>query len=282
MPGAASQRARTVPLARGRLLRIDRPLVMAIVNATPDSFSDGGRLEALGPAALEEYVGGLLAAGADILDVGGESTRPGHQRVPPDEEKRRILPVLAAIRRAAPEAVVSVDTRNAAVAAAALAAGADFVNDVSALGDPAMAGVVRAARCGVVLMRHEPLDAKAVAASCAAQLTQLVERARASGLRDDQILLDPGLGFGDPPGGDVAANLALLTQGATHPSGLPVVVGASRKRFLGTMTGEAVPERRLGASVAAALLAVQHGAAVVRVHDVRETAQALRVLQAFP
>jgi dihydropteroate synthase len=266
-----------IPLARGRRLAIDRPLVMGILNATPDSFSDGGRLAT--PAAVEARVRQMLADGADLLDVGGESTRPGHAPVAAVEEVRRVVPVVQAIRRLAPQAVVSIDTSKAAVAKAALAAGADLVNDVSALGDQGMAGVVREAGCALVLMRHRPLHGSDVVAAARAQLDALVVSAVAQGIPEDAILVDPGLGFGDPPGGDVAANLALLRAAPRLASGRPVVVGASRKRFLGTMTGEAVADRRVGASVAAAVLAVQGGADIVRVHDVKQTVQALRVLR---
>jgi dihydropteroate synthase len=269
-----------VPLARGRRLAIDRPLVMGILNATPDSFSDGGRLAS--PQAVDERIRRILADGADLLDVGGESTRPGHTPVAAAEEIRRVVPVIEAIRRLAPDAVVSIDTSKAAVAEAALAAGADLVNDVSALGDQGMAGVVREAGCAVVLMRHRPLRGTEVVAAAQAQLDALVISAVAQGIPEGAILVDPGLGFGDPPGGDVAANLALLRAGARLGGRRPVVVGASRKRFLGTMTGEAVANRRVGASVAAAVLAVQGGADIVRVHDVKETVQALRVLRLTP
>lgn len=253
---------------------------MGILNATPDSFSDGGRLAT--PEALDARIRAMVAAGADLLDVGGESTRPGHQPVAADEEVRRVLPVVAAIRRLAPQAVVSIDTSKAAVAQAALAAGADLVNDVSALGDAGMARVVREADCAIVLMRHRPLRGPDVVAAARDQLDALVTRAVAQGIPEEAILVDPGLGFGDPPGGDVAANLALLRAAGALSSGRPVVVGASRKRFLGTMTGEAVADRRVGASLAAAVLAVQGGADIVRVHDVRETVQALRVLGSLP
>ncbi|HUR25125.1 MAG TPA: dihydropteroate synthase [Candidatus Thermoplasmatota archaeon] len=273
------QPARFLPLARGRRLAIDRPLVMGILNATPDSFSDGGRLHSPGSTEFAESVQQMLADGADILDVGGESTRPGHKPVAAAEELRRVVPVIQAIRRLAPQAVVSIDTSKAAVARAALAAGADLVNDVSALGDPGMAGVVREAGCSVVLMRHRPLPGADLVAAARAQLDTLVASAVAQGVPETAILVDPGLGFGDPPGGDVAANLALLRSSSLLSAGRPVLVGASRKRFLGTMTGEAVADRRVGASVAAAVLAVQGGADVVRVHDVKETVQALRVLR---
>ena len=270
---------RSLPLARGRQLALDRPLVMGILNATPDSFSDGGRLAT--PAAVEARIRQMLADGADVLDVGGESTRPGHTPVAADEEVRRVVPVIEAIRRIAPHAVVSIDTSKAAVAAAALAAGADLVNDVSALGDAGMAAVVREAGCALVLMRHRPLRGDDVVEAARQQLDALVASAVAQGIAEDALVVDPGLGFGDPPGGDVQANLALLRSARQVSGGRPVLVGASRKRFLGTLTGEGVADRRVGASVAAALLAVDGGADLVRVHDVAETVQALKVQAAI-
>ena len=260
-------------LARGRKLSIQRPLVMAILNATPDSFSDGGELG--DDAGIGRRIRAAVSEGADILDVGGESTRPGHVAVPADEELRRVLPVLAAIRRIAPRAVVSIDTRKAAVADAALEAGADFVNDVSGLGDPAMADVVRSAGCAVVLMRSGPLVGDPVDA-CGDQLAQLVRRAQTAGLSRDQLILDPGLGFGDPPGADAVANLALLRGVARYAQGLPVLIGASRKRFVGALSKEPVASRRVQGSVEAARQAVAAGASIVRVHDVAATVQAIR------
>ncbi len=271
MPGVV------LPLARGRTLRIERPLVMAILNATPDSFSDGGSLPT-GPA-LESQVRKLLAAGADILDVGGESTRPGHALVPAEEEARRVLPVIAAIRRAAPQAIVSIDTRKAVVARTALEAGADFINDVSGLADLAMAGVVREAGCAVVLMRDQPCAGDVVAA-CRTHLADVVAKAQAAGILPSAMIVDPGLGFGDPPGADVAANLALLRGARHYAQGRPVLLGASRKRFVGALAGEADPKRRVAGSVAAAVAAVQAGVSIVRVHDVAETVAALRPLAA--
>jgi len=189
------------------------------------------------------------------------------------------VPAIRALRAEAPEAVLSVDTRKAEVAREALAAGADFVNDVSGMADAQMTEVVHHAGCAVVLMRHEPMlgGPGSVAQACAAQLHGLVTRARAAGLREDQLLVDPGIGFGDPPGGDPQAMLGLLRSVRTWDQGLPVVVGASRKRAIGWLTGVTQPDARMAGSVAAALLAVNSGAAIVRVHDVAQTAQALRV-----
>lgn len=250
---------------------------MGILNATPDSFSDGGRLAT--PEDAVRRAVEMLAQGADLLDVGGESTRPGHAPVAAEEEVRRVVPVLQAIRRAAPHAVLSIDTRKAAVAAAAIAAGADLVNDVSALGDVGMAAVVRKAGCAVVLMRHRPLLGADVVAAARGQLDAAVAGAVAQGIAESALVVDPGLGFGDPPGADVAANLRLLQASREVGGGRPVLVGASRKRFLGTLSGEAQADRRVGSSVAAAVLAVQGGAAIVRVHDVKETVDALRVVR---
>jgi dihydropteroate synthase len=268
----------SVPLARGRRLDLGHVRVMAILNATPDSFSDGGLLPT--PEAVRDRALQALAQGADLLDLGGESTRPGHRPVPAEEEMRRVLPALRELRRAAPDAVVSIDTRKAEVARAAIAAGADLVNDVSGGGDPAMAEVVREAGCALVVMRHEPIRG-GLAEGCRAELGRRLEALAAAGVAREAIVLDPGLGFGDPPGGDPEANLALVRSIPEWSGGHPVLVGASRKRFVGTLTGVARPEARVAGSVAVALLAAQSGAAIVRVHDVAPTVEALRVLRAF-
>lgn len=258
-------------LADGRELELSRPLVMAILNATPDSFSDGGQLA----RDLDGRIRAAAAAGADLLDVGGESTRPGHTAVSADEELLRVVPVVEACRRLAPDVPVSIDTRKPVVAEAALDAGAALVNDVSGMDDPEMAELVLEHDCAIVLMRHQALVGSDVVAACRRELGALVARARDAGIPDDAIVLDPGLGFGDPPGGDVAANRALLRGVSDYGHGFPVLVGASRKRFLAQ--GEPEPARRLAPSVAAAVEAVQAGAAIVRVHDVKETVDALRM-----
>lgn len=285
-------------LAGGRELELSRPMVMAILNATPDSFSDGGHLA----RDIDGRIRAAVAAGADLLDVGGESTRPGHTPVSADEELLRVVPVVEACRRLAPEVPVSIDTRKPVVAEAALEAGAALVNDVSGMDDPEMAELVLEHDCGIVLMRSQALRpptghgihgikgiqsgspdsvdsvARWVVGACRDELAGLVARARNAGIPDDAIVLDPGLGFGDPPGGDVAANQALLRGVGDYGQGFPVLVGASRKRFLAQ--GEPEPARRVAPSVAAAVEAVRAGAAIVRVHDVKETVDALRVLRA--
>ena len=260
-------------LAGGTRVPLRRPLVMAIVNATPDSFSDGGLLPT--GHALEDHIRDLLRQGADILDVGGESTRPGHEPVDAQEELRRVLPVLAAIRRVDAEAPISIDTSKAEVARAALAAGASFVNDVRALADPGMAPVVKAADCSLVLMRHAPCHG-AIVQAARAQLDHHVRDALAAGVQEDRIVVDPGLGFGDPPGSDVVANMALVRGIRDYARGRPVLIGASRKRFIGTMTNEPDPARRVAGSVAVAIEAAKAGAAVLRVHDVGATVDGLR------
>ncbi|MEK6985643.1 MAG: dihydropteroate synthase [Candidatus Thermoplasmatota archaeon] len=249
---------------------------MGILNATPDSFSDGGRLAAADSPDLLLQIRRMLDDGADILDIGGESTRPGHVAVPAEEELRRVLPVIRRIREEFGESVISIDTRKAAVAKAALAAGADVVNDVSGFGDPGMAAVVRDAGCSVILMRNLPCRGDVVAAASDQLAELLAEATEMYGLDAEQVILDPGLGFGDPPGGDVEANFALLRNVSSYGHGRPVLIGASRKRFIGAWTGESNPARRSAGSVAAARLAVESGAAIVRVHDVAETVAALK------
>lgn len=262
-----------LPLARGGRLVLDRCLVMGILNATPDSFSDGGDLDR--PGVLAPRVQAMLDGGADLLDVGGESTRPGHDPVPAEEEVRRVVPVIQAIRRIDPDVPVSIDTRKAAVAEAALGAGADLVNDVSGLGDPGMAAVVRAAGCAVVLMRDQDLDGGIVAA-CRDALAGIVARAEAAGIPTEHTVVDPGLGFGARPGPHVADNLALIDHPDAYAAGRPVLIGASRKRFVGQWAGVADARGRVDPSVQIAVRAARAGAAMVRVHDVPETVQALR------
>lgn len=265
------------------VLSLERTLVMGIVNVTPDSFSDGGD-HATAEAAVEHGLR-LAAEGADVLDVGGESTRPGSDEVPPEVEAARVLPV---IERLASEAGVpiSVDTRHAEVARAALEAGASIVNDVSGFRDPAMVEVAAASDAGLVVMHMlgEPKTMQAdpryddVVAEVAAFLAERVAALRAAGVDAARICIDPGIGFGKT----LEHNLALLRAlPQLGDLGCPVLVGASRKRMIGDITGEPEPKRRLGGSVAVAVWAAVHGARIVRVHDVRETRQALAVWAAL-
>ena len=266
---------RSIPLARS--------CVVGIVNVTPDSFSDGGRH--LAPADALAGARGMQEAGAAVLDVGGESTRPGAATPDEDEELRRVVPVVRAL--AAEIALpISVDTRRSRVAEAALAAGAEIVNDVSALAhDPRMAGVVRDAGAGVVLMhmRGDPatMDAQAtygdVAAEVAAELAERRDRALEAGIAREAIVLDPGLGFAKRP----EHNFALLDRLASVTAlGHPVMVGPSRKRFLGAATGAPV-DRRDAATAAACVAARIRGARLFRVHDVAAAVEALAVADAM-
>lgn len=259
-----------------------RTLVMGVLNVTPDSFSDGGRY--LDPEAAIARGRELLAQGADLLDLGAESTRPGAAEVPADEQLRRLEPVVAALVRE-PGVVLSVDTRSAAVAARALEWGVHVVNDVSALGDPAMAGVVAPGGAGLVLMhmRGTPATMQTdlryddVVAEVGAHLKRRMAVAAAAGIDAERIALDPGIGFGK----SAAQSLRLLARGDDLAAlGRPLLVGASRKSFLARLLGDAPADRRLEASLAAAALAVFLGARVVRAHDVAETVRVVKVAEA--
>ena len=260
-----------------------RPALMGILNVTSDSFSDGGRH--LDPAVAVAAGLEMAAAGAAVVDVGGESTRPGAKPVPPAEERARIEPVVRGL--AAQGVTVSVDTRNAITMAAALDAGARIVNDVSALAHDAEAAALVAARgCPVVLMhmRGQPdtmmglTHYSDVAAEVAAELAARAAVAEAAGVVRGAIALDPGIGFAK----DREGNLALLARlGVLLGLGFPLVVGVSRKSFIGRTGGEPAPQQRLPGSLAAGLAACLSAAAVLRVHDVAETVQALRVWRAI-
>ena len=262
---------------------LDRPRVMAIVNVTPDSFSDGG--ERLDPAQAIDDGLRFVSEGADIVDVGGESTRPGAPPVPVEEELRRVLPVVEAL--AGKGVVVSIDTRRAAVARACLDVGARIVNDVSALiDDPALVSLVAERGAPVVLMhrrgrQEDKYDGPAYADVVEDVGTFLLSRARtceAAGIARDRIALDPGVGFGKSP----AENLALVSgAGQLAEMGYPVLVGSSRKGFIGRLTGIKAPRLRDPASVWLAVEAARRGASIVRVHDVAGTCQALAVWAAM-
>lgn len=259
-----------------------RTLVMGIVNVTPDSFSDGGRF--LTPEAAVEHSRRLLEEGADLIDLGAESTRPGSSPVDPDEQIRRLTPVIEAVV-GMPGAVVSVDTQDAGVAARALELGAHLINDISALGDPGMARVVADHGAGLVLMHMQGVPTTMqtdprytdVVREVALFLADRKATAQAGGVRDECLAVDPGLGFGKT----LEHNLALLASldWFAHLR-RPVLVGASRKGFLGRLTGDAPSEDRLEASLAAAAIAAWQGARILRVHDVAATRRALAVVDA--
>lgn len=259
-----------------------RPAVMGIVNVTPDSFSDGGKF--VDPARALAHGQALLAEGADILDVGGESTRPGAGAVEAAVEAQRVVPVIAALHEKRPEVPISVDTSKPEVAAAALTAGAAIVNDVTGGRHPDMLPLVAARGAAIVLMhmrgtpatmQHDTSYADVVA-EVTAWLGERAGAAAAAGIPAERIWLDPGIGFGK----DVEGNLRLLAHlGDLAALGHPVVLGASRKSFIGHLTKAAVGDRLPG-SLAALVPLVRLSRAVARVHDVAATCQFLTVLQA--
>lgn len=263
---------------------LTEPRIMGIVNVTPDSFSDGGSHQ--GVAAAMAHAEKLLADGAHILDIGGESTRPGSPAVPLDEELRRVLPVVEAA--VALQVPISVDTYKPEVMQAVLDAGADIINDIWALRQPgARAAVAAHPSCGICLMHMHAnpqtmhLQHMDAAQDVIAQVLQFLQQQTFElcvlGVQKDRIVWDAGTGFGKT----VEQNFALLQQQPVlAAAGYPLLAGWSRKGSLGKVTGREVGER-MPASIAAALLAAEHGAAVVRVHDVRETADALAVLGAM-
>jgi len=264
-------------------LSMDRPRIMGILNVTPDSFSDGGLFLRPEAALMQAR---KMAAGADILDIGGESTRPGAAEVDAAEETARTAPVIAALRAGGLDVPISIDTRKAAVADAAFAAGATILNDVTALQfDPAMAAAAAASGRPVILMhsiatpqtmQNDPyyddvlLD---VYDALAARLAEAV----AAGIPHKKLAVDPGIGFGKT----LQHNLTLLSRlSLFHNLGVPVLLGASRKRFIGTISAESDAQKRLPGSLAVALAGVAQGMQMIRVHDVAETRQALSLWQA--
>ncbi|MDN7182403.1 dihydropteroate synthase [Caballeronia sp. SEWSISQ10-4 2] len=274
------------PLQCGRFrLSFERPLIMGILNVTPDSFSDGGRFVAR-DAALAQAAD-MIRDGADIIDIGGESTRPGAPPVPLDEELARVIPVIEALRSAG--VPLSIDTYKPAVMRAALNAGADMVNDIWGLRREGAVDAVKDSTCGVCVMHmlgepqtmqiHEPVY-RDVVTEVREFFEERVRTLTSEGIALERICLDPGFGFGKSV---IDHNYALLAHFAeTRPSNLrvPLLAGMSRKSMLGAVTGRTQPAERVAASVAAAVCAAQRGAAIVRVHDVAATSDALKVWQA--
>jgi len=260
------------------------PVVVGILNVTPDSFSDGG--DFLDPEAAAEHAAAMLDEGAEILDLGGESTRPGSDPVSQEEEIRRIVPVLERILAVRPGAVISVDTYRAGTATAALEAGARLINDVTALrGDPRMASVVKEAACPVILMhmQGEPKTMQRephyedVVREVRDFLTRRAEYAVAAGIGPENVIVDPGIGFGK----NLEHNLDLLCNlDAIVDLGFPVLIGASRKTFIGSITGVQEAKVRAFGTVATTVLAYERGATFFRVHDVRANSEALAVAEA--
>ena len=278
-PVAGSARSeKKSPDRLARLLALGRPIVMGVLNVTPDSFSDGGRF--LDPVDAIDQARRMIAEGADLLDIGAESTRPygGAVAVPIAEEMRRLGPVLPAVVGLG--VPVSIDTMKAEVAAWALAAGAAIVNDVWGLQrDGELARVVAQHAVPVIIMHNREAADPAIdiVADICAFFSRSLDIAARAGIARQNIVLDPGIGFGKTPEQSLTA-IARLPE--LKSFGLPLLVGASRKRFIDTVS-PAPPDQRLGGSIAAHLLAVAGGAAIIRTHDVAETVQALRVTAAI-
>jgi dihydropteroate synthase len=271
-------------LRAGTLTAGPGPVVVGILNVTPDSFSDGG--DFLDPQAAAEHAATMLDEGAEILDVGGESTRPGSDPVSQEEETRRVVSVLERILSVRPEAVISVDTYRAGTATAALEAGASLVNDVTAFrGDPRMASVIQEAACPVILMhmQGEPKTMQKephygdVVGEVRDFLAERGEYAVAAGVRPENVIVDPGIGFGK----NLEHNLDLLRNlDAIVDLGFPVLIGASRKSFIEKITGVQEARDRVSGTVATTVLAYERGATFFRVHDVRANREALAVAEA--
>ena len=243
----------------------DSPKIMGILNVTPDSFSDGDKY--LAPDSALRHVGEMLEAGADIIDIGGESTRPGHVPVSADEELRRVVPVIKALSKEYPQAIMSIDTSKAEVASAALQEGVRIVNDVTALeyGGMAMVKAISAFKAGCILMHPRGVGQ----GDCTEDVKEyLAERIRfaveATGLDEEYFAVDPGIGFGKT----LEQNMELtISSNRLHSLGRPVLIGVSRKSFIGALTGRKVEERGIG-TAAAVCLSVYMGADILRVHDV--------------
>ena len=269
-------------LPRNRRLDLSRTKLMGILNVTPDSFSDGGQF--IGQTAALQQVQQMLANGADIIDIGGESTRPGAKDVNLDDELARVIPVIHSIRQLYPDLPISVDTSKARVMAEAIAVGADIINDVRALQEPEALEVAVAAKVPVCLMhmqgqprsmQHQP-SYQQVVQEVLAFLQQRAEVCIAAGITRQQIIFDPGFGFGK----SLAHNYELLSAMSQFvETGYPVLAGMSRKSMIGQLLNRDVAERLAG-SIACATIAVMKGAQIIRVHDIKETADAIKIAQA--
>lgn len=270
--------SRALTLPDGRRLVLARPLLMGIVNITPDSFSDGGMLADAGEAVAHGLR--LAQEGADIVDIGGESTRPGHIRIDPEMEIGRVLPVIAGLRRAT-QLPLSIDTSKAVVAEAALAAGASIINDVwGAQADPAIAEVAARHGAPMVLMHNRDKIDSAIDIfdDVLRYLEKSIAIATAAGVSREQLVVDPGIGFGKT----LAQNLAMIRDIARlEQLGCPILLGASRKSSIGKITGQSVAAERVAGSISAHLYGVSQGVAIIRAHDVEPHRQALQVWTAI-
>ncbi len=273
-----------IKLADGRELSLSRPLVMGVLNVTPDSFSDGGRFDTVGTAVKHALK--MIEEGADIIDIGGESTRPGSDPVSSEIEKQRVLPVIKGVRTESP-VPISIDTYHASIAGAAIEVGADIVNDISALRfDQSMAELLSEKKAPVVLMHMlgtpKNMQENPYYTDCVREIgdffQERLEFCGQSGIERSKIILDPGIGFGKR----LSDNLEIIARlGELKRFSLPLLVGASRKSFIEMVypSGRA-PDQRLGGSIAAMVAAVSNGADIVRVHDVHQTVEALKVVRA--
>ena len=269
-----------------RTLDLSRPLVMGILNVTPDSFSDGGEFGSVDDAVSRARQ--MIAEGADVIDIGGESTRPGSSRVSPREEIARVLPIIQAIA-ATFETPVSIDTSKAAVASAAVDAGAEIINDIAGLRwEPEIADVAARTGAGLVLMHsrgefetmHSQPEAEDIFAEVSSGFRWSIEAASGRNVDAGQIALDIGLGFGKTFQQNLKL-LANLDRLIDEFAAYPMVVGASRKSFIGKVLANAPPSERLGGSLAAAMIAMLQGSRIIRVHDVKETVQAVKIFEAI-
>ncbi len=269
-----------------RTLSIDRPLVMAILNVTPDSFSDGGKYA--DPDAALRRAEFLIGEGADIIDIGGESTRPGSAPVDANEESLRTVPIVEAITRRF-DTPISIDTTKSTVARRALDAGAEIVNDISGLRfDAGIANIAADSNAGLVLMNsrgsfgkmHAQLPVGDILKEVSNDFHRAIREARQCGVGDRQIMLDIGIGFGKTLDQNLEL-LAKLDRLVNEFSTYPILVGTSRKSFIGKILGDGPPTERLSGSLASALVAIGKGARIVRVHDVRPTIEAIRVTSAI-
>jgi dihydropteroate synthase len=274
-----------VVLSDNRELSLSRPLVMGVLNVTPDSFSDGGKFA--DPQTAVSHALFMIESGADVIDIGGESSRPGAEPIERDHELRRVIPVIKNIRRRT-DIPLSIDTYKAAVAEAAIGEGADIVNDISALRfDEGMAPLAARYRVPVILMHMlgtpRNMQDNPVYGDCVAEIKQfLADRvafAADRGIDKSRMIIDPGIGFGKR----LSDNLQILTRlRELRALSLPLLIGASRKSFIGMVHRSGLPaDRRFGGSIAATVVAVLNGADIVRVHDVAETVEALRVVEAI-
>jgi dihydropteroate synthase len=272
---------------RGTKLSLEKPLLMGILNVTPDSFSDGGLYFTVEKALQRAEK--LLEEGADILDIGGESTRPSSQRVSLNEELNRVIPVIEKISETFPEAIISIDTTRSETARQAVSAGAHIVNDISGLRfDPSLAQVAAETGCGLVLMHSrgsfEEMHCLPHVASIIPEviegLSRSVELAMQHKILQGQIVIDPGIGFGKSPEQNLEI-IAKLREISGHFPDFPVLIGASRKSFLAKILDNSPVEMRLPASIAAAIFSILNGAKIIRVHDVKEHLQAIKFYSAL-